>query len=135
MSAPQPWTEDQKALLRKLWPDTTLSLAEIGRRCGHQGKGAARRQGVDVLGLPQLDRQHYAPPRPGAVGHRGLGGPADRSWEHPIVAELSTVAEWAVAQKIRFRGWDDLPAVNEARDRKALPRFQKPLRCHMGRAA
>ena len=66
------------------------------------------------------------------------GPPADRTWEQPIVASLAEVAEWATGHGIRFRDWEDLRAVNEARDTakpRPLVRFARRERCHDRRAA
>lgn len=44
----------------------------------------------------------------------------------PILAQFETVQDWYVTEiGGKFRTWEDLPAVNQARDLKGLPTFKR----------
>ena len=43
----------------------------------------------------------------------------------PIPADMTRVRRAAAWHGVRFRGWDDLPAVNEAREAKGMATFKR----------
>lgn len=55
----------------------------------------------------------------------GTGGIVERDPGEAVTATLERVAAWAIDHGIRFRDWEDLPAVNDLRFHKRRATFKR----------
>lgn len=86
------------------------------------------------LALPAPERPPAAatvPAKPVAVNRQPVAheaGPEDDEADfEPQEVEFNQVVAWAAVRNIRFKSWDDLPAINRRREEFELPTFKRKL--------
>jgi hypothetical protein len=60
------------------------------------------------------------------VAHEA-GADDDEADFEPQEVDFNQVVAWAAVRNIRFKSWDDLPAINRRREEFELPTFKRKL--------
>ena len=110
------WTEERDDIIRRDWPtkatvhDVQAKLAALP---GPRILTMAIYRRAKVLGVvrPPRDDTHLEK--------------LNTLSSQPIAADFDQVRRWAAEKGVRFDTWEDLPAVNDARDRIFLPTFKR----------
>ena len=134
--APSMWTEERKAVLEKHYP-TVLRTEQILEL-------------LNMLPGPRVPFTRVAI----QAGKMGLNRPPEYGWSHrrdlppkpsridiirqvaasmtnakssfeAVSADFATVRRWAGERGVQFETWDDLPAVNERRERLEIAPFKR----------
>lgn len=120
------------AALRKL-PGADMDERDLRAYCRRHrvqagqayGKAAARMRQAKADKRARIDAAVILEIIPAPPYRADLDAEITDDGQDYVVVSLSDALVWCTEHALAFRGWDDLPAVNEVRERRGLLRFAR----------